>query len=117
MLVKDIAQAILRDPQFVKDVKLSLDRILKDGKIDMSDVPEMVLLVTLGYNKSKDFTVTITELPELLTTIANLLITKYNLVPEELKDQFNKILQSSITLILLNPKVQNLCASCLPCCK
>lgn len=115
MLVKDIAEAILKDPTFVDDVKNSLDRILLDGKIDMSDVPEMVLLVTLGYNKSKTFTVTQAELPELLTTISHLLIEKYDLVPDELREQFNKILQSSISLILLSPHVQASCSSCFPC--
>ena len=55
MLVKEIAEQILKDPEFVDDIKESLDKILKDGKIDMSDVPEVILLVTLGYNKSKKF--------------------------------------------------------------
>lgn len=112
MLINDIAQTILKDQEFITDVKLSLDKILKDGKIDMSDVPEVILLVTLGYNKSKNFTVPFEQLGELLTILANEIIKKYDLVPYNLREQFNKILQSSITLILISPKIQASCTSC-----
>lgn len=117
MAIREIANYIIDDPEFINDVKASLDKILQDGKIDMSDVPEMILLVTLGYNKSKKFTVSIKELPELLTLLANLIIDKYNLVNDELKEQFDKILQSSITLILISPRIQSKCLSCFPCIK
>jgi len=113
--VKSIAELIINDPEFVDDVKVSIDKILKDGKIDMADIPEMMSLVTLGYNKSSKFTVSLEELPELLSEIAHLLIAKYDLVPEDNRQQFEKVLQSSISLILLMPKVRSLCTSCLPC--
>lgn len=113
--VKNIAEIIINDPEFVDDVKTSIDKILKDGKIDLADIPEMMSLVTLGYNKSSNFTVTLEELPELLSEIAHLLISKYDLVPEENREKFEKVLQSSISLILLMPKVKSVCVSCFPC--
>ena len=114
MLVEEVAQAILNDPEFVKDIKESLDKILKDGKVDMTDAPEIILLVTLGYNKAKNFAVPYEQLGDLLTTLANNIIEKYDLIPDGLKPEFDKILQSSITLILLSPNVQSSCISCLP---
>lgn len=117
MSVKDIAEIILKDPVFVEEVKNSLDKILKDGKIDMADVPEMMLLVTSAYNKSKSFTVSYQELPELLTELSHMLIAKYDLVPDELRESFEKVLQSSITLIVMSPNVKSNCLSCFPFCK
>lgn len=110
--IQEIAQIILKDPKFIEDVKISLNNILKDGKIDMADIPEMLLLVALGYNKSTKFTVTLEQLPELLTELVNVLIVTHDLIPTTLQSQFNRILQSSITLILLMPRVKASCTSC-----
>ena len=111
--IKEIAEIILKDPEFINSVKLTLDNMLKDGKINMADIPEMVLLVTLGYNKSSKFTVSSKELPELLTKIAHLIITKYDLVPDESRYEFEKILHSSIKLSLIVPHVKSKWAICL----
>ena len=51
-------------------------------------------------------------LPELLTKLANVIIDKYDLLKDNERDEFNKIFQSSISLVLVNPKVKKLC-SCL----
>ncbi|ADO67499.1 hypothetical protein crov465 [Cafeteria roenbergensis virus] len=110
--IQEIAQIILKDPKFIDDIKISLTNVLKDGKIDMADIPEILLLVALGYNKSTKFTVSIDQLPELLTELVNIIIVKYDLIPDVLQSQFNKILQSSITLILLMPRVKATCTSC-----
>lgn len=110
--LKQIARIIIDDKDFINDIKVSLDNILKDGKIDVTDIPEMMLLIVLAYNKSTKFTVSYHELAELLTEITRLIITKYNLVPTELETQFEKISQTSISLILLMPKIRATCTSC-----
>jgi hypothetical protein len=107
--ITEITTLILNDKQFSNDIKNSLDNMMRDGKIDLTDVPEMIHLVTLGYNKSKKFSVTFNQLPELLTNLALRIIEKYDLIPDELQDDFKKILQSSINLILLSPRIKKMC--------
>jgi hypothetical protein len=107
--ITEITTLILNDKKFSIDIKNSLDNMMRDGKIDLTDVPEMIHLVTLGYNKSKKFSVTLNQLPDLLTNLALRIIEKYDLIPDELQDDFRKILQSSINLILLSPKIKKMC--------
>lgn len=116
-MIQNLAEIIVKDPKFINEVKTSLELILKDNKIDMNDIPQMLILVVNSYNKLKKFTVSINELPELLNQIVHLIIDKYDLVDEQSRTQFDKILQSSINLVLLMPNVRKGCLSCFPCLK
>ena len=107
-----MAGLIVNDPKFLAEVKESIKNIVKDDKIDTSDIPEIVHIVTLGYNRIGKHKVTFEQLPELLATIANMLLDKYNLVPDELREPFNKALQSSISLVLTVPNIKKCCMKC-----
>ena len=107
-----MAGLIVNDPKFLAEVKESIKNIVKDDKIDTSDIPEIVHIVTLGYNRIGKHKVTYEQLSELLTTIANMILDKYDLVPDELREPFDKALQSSITLVLTVPKLKKCCIKC-----
>jgi len=112
MLLTDLVTIILNDATFVKNVSKSLEIIMKDGKVDINDAPEMVLLIAMTYNSLNNFHVSKEELPTLLSALSNAIIDKYQIVPKELRLQFDTILQSSISLVLLDPKVSKGCMSC-----
>ena len=112
MAIANIAGLVVNDPKFMKEAKDSIESIIKDGKIDSSDIPEIVHIVTLGYNSVGKHKVTYEQLSELLTTIANMILDKYDLVPDELREPFDKALQSSITLVLTVPKLKKCCIKC-----
>jgi hypothetical protein len=91
-------------------IDVSIKKMMSDGKIDASDIPEMVLLVTkLSANT---FVPKNTEdlgknIDELYTFIMN----KYNLYPKNQDDRalFDKLFKSSLQLVLYQPLVKSKC--------
>ena len=45
-----IIEAVTKDEKFLANVKVSVDKILKDGKVDQNDVPELVFIITETVN-------------------------------------------------------------------
>jgi hypothetical protein len=45
-VAEDIIERLVKNPEFVDNMKKNIKEIMKDGKIDISDVPEIVLVIT-----------------------------------------------------------------------
>ena len=50
-LVTSIINTLIDDETFVNDCKTELTEIMKDGKFDFKDMPEVIALVVLVYEK------------------------------------------------------------------
>ena len=108
------------DENFLNDAKESIKDILSDGKIDISDIPELILLVVNTYNNRGDISLTYNELPDLIHGVTQHFLDQENLIPEDKKDDFEKIMKAAIKLVLVQPKIKNCCKKtfgCLPCFK
>jgi predicted thioredoxin/glutaredoxin len=49
-MLKDMMKA---DPDSLDSIEISIDKILKDGKVDISDIPEMILIISTLFKSSR----------------------------------------------------------------
>ena len=107
--IDEVLQSITNDPKFVNEVKELVDDILEDGKIDMSDIPDMITLVVECYNNFSKFHVKYEQLPRLFTKLTQHIANEMNLIPDNQKKTYNKHIKTAINLVMLQPKVKKCC--------
>ena len=94
---------------------------MKDGKIDQNDIPEIVFIISSLLNKMPTkLNLSAENLSEIIKKLVNLVCKKYKLIPDETQQEsFDRLLQSSIKLLLLNQTVVKekikQCWSFMPC--
>lgn len=118
--VEVLFKVITTDSDFLKRVKDSVDKIMKDGKVDQYDVPEIVFVISETVNSRPSFQITKELLPVLIKMLYNFIVDTYKLVPEEKKAEIERLVDSSIRLLMLQPLVNeglNRCFAFLTCCK
>ena len=115
---------IMLDDEASKSIKTSIDNIMKDGKIDQYDIPEILFLITDIINNSTVVNAKLTpeNLASLIKELYKFIEKQYNLVPDESqKAGFDRLVNSCIKLILFQPKVKTGIKNCLnklnTCCK
>jgi len=93
----------------------SIKEIMKDGKINEYDIPEIILLLT-------DLTMTPTskkmsaeDLTEKLNKLYDYIMTHYKLFPEDdiQKQNFKRLFDMSLRLVMIQPNIKAACKSCL----
>ena len=107
--LSNVARILVDDPKFIKTVEGNIKFIMKDGKVDAYDIPEIMTIVTECYNNLGRIKVTYEELPEILGEIVDYIFTKYDLVPDEEEEKFKNMIDTVITLIMLQPKIRKGC--------
>ena len=112
-------KVITTDSKFLTGVKESVDKIMKDGKVDQYDVPEIVFVISEAINERPSFRITREQLPALIKMLYNFIVDTYNLVPEEKKAEIERLVDSSLRLLMLQPAVKEgltRCFAFLSCC-
>lgn len=107
--VSTFVQALVDDPKFIKEIENNIKNIMEDGKVNMADIPEIIEMATNCYNNISKVHLTYDELPEILTEIINYILDTYELVPDEEEEQFRKIVDMGVKLIMLKPAVKKGC--------
>jgi hypothetical protein len=116
-----ILDKLLLDQDFAKSLENALENIMKDGKIDQNDIPEIVFIISSLLNKMPTkLNLSVENLSEIIKKLVNLVCKKYKLIPDETQQEsFDRLLQSSIKLLLLNQTVVKekikQCWSFMPC--
>ena len=115
---------IMLDDETSKCIKTSIDNIMRDGKIDQYDIPEILFLITDIMNNSNVVNTNLTaeNLASLIKELYKFIEKQYNLVPDESqKAGFDRLIDSCIKLILFQPKAKTAIINCLTnltmCCK
>jgi len=111
--MEDIFLTITKDDANISKIKGSVDSILKDGVINQYDIPDIVFLVTDLMNSLSTLRVTPEELPVLIKKVCSFVLDTYGGIPAEKKPEFERLLDSSLRLVMLQPKVKEAVASCL----
>lgn len=121
--VEALFKVITTDSGFLTRVKESVDKIMHDGKVDQYDIPEIVFVISDAVNSLPTFQVTKEVVPVLIKMLYNFIVNKYNLVPEDKKADFERMVDSSLRLLMMQPNIKeglNRCFaffSSLSCCK
>ena len=108
---------IVDDKFFIQRVKQGIDSIMKDGKIDQYDIPEILLLITDLIVTSEQKKVTQEELENSINCLYQYIMNHYKLFPEDetQRESFKKLFEVSVKLIMVQPKVKKGCKSIFPC--
>lgn len=104
--VSTFVKALIDDPKFIKSIEDNIKEIIRDGKVTAGDVPEIVAIVTDCYNNMSKFNLTYEELPEVLIQVVNYIIETYNLIPDDEEEEFKRMIDTAVKLIMLQPKIK-----------
>ena len=111
-IVNEVFEALTKDEKFLAAVKVSVDKILHDGKVDQSDIPELVFILSETMNNLSSFHLTIDLIPVAIKMVYKFIVDKYNLVPEDKKADFERIVDSSLRLLMFQPKIRSGLTAC-----
>jgi hypothetical protein len=107
IILHSAAQKLIDDPTFLKIIEVKLNSIMSDGKIDKKDIPEIIILVVYCTNNLKKFNLTTNELGEVLEDTIMYLLNRFNVIPEDKKEEFKIMTKSMIDLVMMQPKVKS----------
>ena len=110
--VNEMIKLILDDPIFITKVENSIKSIVKDNKVEQSDIPEFVFLIMEAYNSLPKAKLTKEEIPQFISFVYNYFI------PEEERAKHESLIASSIKLVLMTPQLKittNRAFRCLIC--
>lgn len=96
----EMVKLILDDPIFITKVENSIKSIVKDNKVEQSDIPEFVFLIMEAYNSLPKAKLTKEEIPEFISCVYNYFI------PNEEKNKHESLIASSIKLVLMTPQLK-----------
>ncbi len=111
--VEEVFKVLSADEKFIARVKLSLTNVMKDGKIDQYDAPELVFLITDAYNEMSNLRLTYEELPVLIKMLYNFMIEKFDLIPMDKREDFSRLVDIAIKLVMIQPKVEQQVTKCM----
>lgn len=107
VLIKKIVKDLLDDNKFVESCKTEIAEIMKDGKFDFKDIPEVIALVVLVYEKYDTLHVEEKDLVDVFKLLIVDLLKKLKFM-EESNEEINKMLESCLTLLVLQVKTKSL---------
>ena len=110
--VQDVFNILSADPKFIYRLETSINNIMKDGKVDQYDVPEIVFIITDAYNQMSSLRLSSEDLPKLFKMIYSFIIDKLNLIPEDKKPEFERLVDSALKLVMMQPVVNQAVTSC-----
>ena len=98
-------------------IERSVTAIMKDGKIDHYDIPEILLLITDLVMAPTSPKMTVEELAEKINELYNYIMTHYKLFPEDdgQKEQFKRLFDMCVKLVLVQPNIKKACKTLLSC--
>ena len=112
----NILNIIIKDKTFINNIKLYLNNIIKDDKIDQYDIPDLVFMITETINSFDSFNLEYNDIPILIRLILHNINEEYKIIPPEKTNDFERVIESSLKLIMLQPKIKNKINGCLSYC-
>ncbi len=110
--------------EFTLNINTAMVNIMKDGKIDKNDIPQIVLLITdlitssgkivkSGGDDDDDDT----KLSDSINGLYDYIMGHYKLFPADdvLKTEFKTLFDICIKLVLYQPNIKNACKSTMSC--
>jgi hypothetical protein len=118
MSLMNVFRTLTTDEAFLKRVETSVTEIMKDGKIDQYDIPELILLISDVITQLPNASLTPDSFEALITLLYNFIVNKYNLIPTDGNTEgFKRLFESSMRLALLQPTVEKAMKNCFSFCR
>ena len=112
--VEEVFKVLSVDKDFLTNIEIGMIKIMNDGKMDSSDIPELILIITTTYNNMKTFKLTENEFPALLKLLCKHIIEKYKLIeltPSKV-NEIDKLIDSTIRLVMVKPSIEEVAGMC-----
>jgi len=106
-VVEKVVTELTNDPKFLSRVDESVKKMLEDGKLDSSDVPELVFLIMNTYNTVGNVRVSRELLGDFVKQVFKFIVEKYKLLPQNKMEEYESMIVSSVKLVLLTPSVDS----------
>lgn len=103
-LIENIVNEILKNEKFKNECKNSINAVLKDGQLDMADTPHILNLVVEIINNTNEFKITKDKIEGVLKVLLLKLLEEMKLLTDENKEITEKLINSSLKLLLTKIK-------------
>ena len=103
-LIENIVNEILKNEKFKNECKNSINAVLKDGQLDMADTPHILNLVVEIINNTNQFKITKDKIEGVLKVLLLKLLEEMKLLTDENKEITEKLINSSLKLLLTKIK-------------
>lgn len=105
---------LMLNNQFSTNLENAINNIIKDGKLDHCDLPEIILIISELITNTPSITLTAENLSDLINELITFIVKKYNLTSADTQNEnFKRLINSSVKLLLFNPKIKEKLG---PCC-
>lgn len=126
-LTENVVNVLLDDQQFVAACKSDLDQIMKDGKFDFKDMPQVISLVVSIYTKYDKLDINEEDIAEAFRLLIIALLKRFDMITES-NFEIESMLDSCLTLLVMKVKTKSfwskyfgwcVCKCCIKssCCK
>jgi hypothetical protein len=106
-LLSVMATKILHDVELRETITKGIQSIMKDGKIDSTDIPDIMLIIMECTNNLEKFNLTYNQLVEVLEEVLLFILDEQNVIPDDKREDFYKMIRTTIKLVLLQPKLKS----------
>ena len=104
--VLNVYSSLTTNANFLKNLDEFIKNIQKDGKLDITDIPELIYLIIDFYNSLNKSKLSNVKLPILIQSVFNFIINKYKLLNESDVAMIENIITSSIKLVMMIPSIK-----------
>lgn len=108
---------LTKNVSFLQKIDTTVKNIMKDGKIDQFDIPDILLLVTDLISTSENSKITMEQMENSINALYEYIMTHYKLFPEDSaqKESFERLFNVCVKLVIFQPKVKESCKKIFPC--
>ena len=104
--------SIKTNKKFLDTIAASVQSLLKDGKITLSEVPELILCISDAVNTSGSFEVGNDLIAPLIKKLFNFVVENYNLMSAETLAEADKTIDIAVRLLTTTPVVKKAVNDC-----
>lgn len=115
-IIEKIIIELLDDDAFVYECRKKIEEIFSDHKIQIDDIPEILSLIIIVSQKYYLFIdITEEDIYEIFSILIIQLFKKFKILQDDNEPKINRVIQSSLQLLVFQVKVKKSKFSCCWC--
>lgn len=115
--VQNAVNTLVNKSEFKNKLKIHLDNIMNDGKITLSDLPDLILFLVECYNNKSTEKLSSIDIPDFIRKLVTYIIDENNVIPDEQEEAFINLVEVAIKLVMVRPQIRKFCLNNLMCSK